>query len=772
MESANVLIVGSGGREHAIALALSKSPYNPKIFCYGTNKNPGIFSLVNDPQHFRISDNYNCDSIVDFAKANYITYVVIGPEKLLKMGLTDQLRKELIAVIGPSEALAKIETSKIFTRGLLTSCGLSKYNPEYCIFNPDDDISMPLEYIKSLGSSYVIKANGLHGGKGVKISPDQLPTLSDSIKYLFELNEREESYLIEQRLYGDEFSIISFCDGRSYKHMPPCMDFKLRDPKNTGPMTGGMGSITYANHLLPFLIPADLDDAHYVIETAINHLMERYDESYCGIVYGSFMKTREGDIKLIEFNARFGDSECINLLHILKTDLHFVFMNMLGTTLDRVKLDLENRATVFKYLVPPNYPEKQSNICTFKIKPGSKVSSHIYAGMELVGETYFSTGSRTMGVIADGSSLKDANTECEREIILFLDTYFYHRYDIGDEYSINSYKSSGVDVEKMDNAVLSIKKSVENTQTPAVLSKWGDYAGIFSLNQLLSQLNETPYLVSSVDGVGTKNIFTKEYLGYEGDTVCGRDIVNHCINDILVKGAKPLFFLDYYAGSTVDPESLKHYVKGISQSCMEYGVSILGGETAEMPTVYNEGHSDMVGMIVGYLTESMLIDGKRDIRDGDVIYGLSSSGPHTNGYSLVRKIIGNCKYRIANSDIKNLVQSHRCYYNEIQLLRDGGVKINGLVHITGGGYKGNVGRVLTDELGAVFKTWVFPEPFNTLQREGNISTEEMLDTFNCGYGMLVIVNEKELEKMVKILGEGAVLGRIVKRGISKAVRFY
>lgn len=760
MTDQNVLIVGSGGREHAIAKALYKSPYKPTLYAYSSCWNPGLLALVGR-ENMRVASTFDPDAILDFSKANHINYVVIGPEAVLASGLPDLLRANRIAVIGANKGLAQIETSKRYCRDLMFDCGLHDYSPRYYSYSPLEDIDYPLEAIKEFKDGYVIKADGLHSGKGVKVSGDHLRSINDAVKYIFEIIDKNEYYLVEERLYGQEFSIMSFCDGDSFSHMPPCQDFKRRNQGDTGPNTGSMGSITYANHMLPFLIPADIEKAEYIIEKVGRELMKKEGDVYCGILYGSFIKTYDGKIKVIEFNSRFGDPECINVLELLETDLHQIFIHMINRTLVDITISYKSLSSAFKYLIPYEYPLSKGPSREVRILKGANTASHIYAGINVALNRYYTTGSRVMGVIHLAKSVKEAATLVNDEIRTYLDPLLDYRVDIGFKgASSSSYLSSGVDVNKMDKAILSIKESVESTHGDEVISKWGDYAGLYSLASLNEDEN---ILVTSTDGVGTKSVFMRDQLGIRGEYECGIDIVNHCVNDILVKGARPLFFLNYYAADVVQPEGLLEYVKGISVACKEVGCALVGGETAEMPGVYARDKSDMVGAIVGVVSKRLLIDGQKSVQEGDVVYALPSDGPHTNGYSLIRKIVKSSNDRIEPDIMDLLLKNHRCYYNEIQTLRGVGVDIHGMVHITGGGYGGNIKRVIRDDLMVSLKRWSLPEPYDTLQIEGNIDTEEMYNTFNCGFGMLLFVNKTDIRKISETLKEGSVIGIVSKR---------
>jgi phosphoribosylformylglycinamidine cyclo-ligase len=274
-----------------------------------------------------------------------------------------------------------------------------------------------------------------------------------------------------------------------------------------------------------------------------------------------------------------------------------------------------------------------------------------------------------------------------------------------------------------------------------------------------------PVLVASVDGVGTK-LKLASVLGRH-DTV-GIDIVNHCVNDILTCGAAPLFFLDYIAVGRLNPEQVGEVAKGLASACREAGCALIGGETAEMPGLYSGGDYDLVGFIIGVVEKSGIIQGK-NIAAGDAIIGLPSSGLHTNGYSLVRKIFGETKAALNTSYPElgrtlgeALMEPHRSYYKQLKPLLP---LVRGLAHITGGGLIGNVPRVLPEGLAAKFdsQAWVVPPIFSLIQKKGNVDREEMYKVFNMGIGMTVICAKGDVASIIKALSEAKVIGEVIRQ---------
>jgi phosphoribosylformylglycinamidine cyclo-ligase len=324
-----------------------------------------------------------------------------------------------------------------------------------------------------------------------------------------------------------------------------------------------------------------------------------------------------------------------------------------------------------------------------------------------------------------------------------------------------AYALAGVDIHLADKVKKIIAQQARTTFRPEVLNS--EFFG--SMFQLKGY--REPVLVSSTDGVGTK-LRIASLLG-KNDTV-GMDIVNHCVNDILCCGAEPLFFLDYIAMGKLVPEQIEAIISGIVQACQEVGCSLIGGETAEMPGIYSQGNYDLVGFIVGVVEKKNIIDGSSIVPD-DVILGLPSSGLHTNGYSLVRKVFGidanpSCLKKFHPELGKNLgeelLQVHRCYYPQ---LKPALPLIKGIAHITGGGFIGNIPRILPEGVAAHLKkrSWDILPIFKVIQKEGAIKEAEMYQVFNMGIGITIVCSPQQVAKIVSILPQAKVIGEIIKR---------
>jgi phosphoribosylformylglycinamidine cyclo-ligase len=329
-----------------------------------------------------------------------------------------------------------------------------------------------------------------------------------------------------------------------------------------------------------------------------------------------------------------------------------------------------------------------------------------------------------------------------------------------------TYSQAGVDVDAAARLVDRFKELAKATHRPEVLAGVGPFGGLFRLKGY-----RDPVLVASADGVGTKLKIASVLGRY--DTV-GIDLVNHCVNDILTTGAEPLFFLDYLASSTLSDDAKAAIVKGVASACQAVGCALLGGETADMPDIYGRGDFDLVGFVVGAAERGQIIDGST-IRQGDVLLGLPSSGLHTNGYSLVRKVLGvglgggqeeeRARLQSSYPGLEGtlgqaLLAPHRCYYNELKPVLG---RLRGIAHVTGGGIPGNLPRILPEGLAARLRrqSWSVQPIFRLIQERGNVAEDEMYRTFNMGLGMVVACAPEDVETLRAHVAEAVVVGEVV-----------
>lgn len=361
-------------------------------------------------------------------KKNKVDFVVVGPEVPLAAGIVDLLKDDGIPCVGPGQAVARLETSKAFTRELLRKYDIPG-NPKYRVFRDAIGIA---SFLRELGE-YVIKPDGLTGGKGVKVSGDHLRQPADAEAYCDELfREGHDAVVIEERLDGEEFSLQSFCDGTTLIDMPVVQDHKRAWDNDVGPNTGGMGSYSCANHNLPFLTHAHLRHASAINELVARAVREETGEPYKGVLYGGFMLTREG-VRLIEYNARFGDPEALNVLSILRTDFGRICEAIIQETLSEIEPDFYPLATVCKYVVPNGYPSApvKGERLDLTHVPDESESLQIYpaAVEQRDGEVYL-TGSRAIAFVGIHTDLSHAARIAEEAAAAVVGPV-YHRTDIG-----------------------------------------------------------------------------------------------------------------------------------------------------------------------------------------------------------------------------------------------------------------------------------------------------------------------------------------------------
>ncbi len=428
-----VLIIGSGAREHAIAEALRRSPQSPDLLCFSNAHNPGIERLT---RRYRIGSLTDPAAITAFATEQNATLAVIGPEAPLAAGVADALWAANIPTVGPTKSLARIESSKSFARDLLTRHNIPG-NPIYERIDPAASHGLPeaaLEQaeatLRRLGDGHVIKDDGLAGGKGVKVSGDHLHSLDDSLAFCRELLALGHPFVIEEKFEGEEFSLLSFTDGTTLRHMPPVQDHKRAFDGDRGPNTGGMGSYTAADGLLPFLTREDIAEAQAINERTVAALKAETGEPYRGVLYGGFMATRHG-VRLIEYNARFGDPEALNLLTLLETDLLSILEAITDGTLQSLHTAFAPEASVCKYIVPEGYPDNPRKGDPVNLPeillPGISI---FLSAVDVRAGELIATGSRTVAVVARAPTLAEAEAACER-FASIIPGPFFHRKDIG-----------------------------------------------------------------------------------------------------------------------------------------------------------------------------------------------------------------------------------------------------------------------------------------------------------------------------------------------------
>jgi phosphoribosylamine---glycine ligase len=412
-----VLVVGGGGREHAIACALSRNS-ETELYSVMAQPNPGIIRLA---RNVLVCKETDVARVVSFAVESGAENAFIGPEAPLEAGIVDQLEAAGIRCVGPTRAAARIETDKAFCREMMVHHHIDGC-PKYRVFHNTGEA---IDFVNEHDGDLAIKPIGLTGGKGVRIMGEQVDR-EGAVKYVKQLNG---DVVLEERLIGEEFTLQAFVDGVHLIPMPLVQDHKRAFENDTGPNTGGMGSYTMPDHRLPFVTDTDYKKAIAIMASVVA-AMARTGNSYKGILYGQFMNTADGP-KVIEFNARFGDPEAMNVLTILSSDLCEIVTGITDGTLSKSRVTFEHAATVCKYLVPDGYPDKPHRGDPIQLgKPGNAVL--YYANVNEKENQLFTLTSRTLAFVGKGESLAAAEQIAEQAASAVTGKV-RHRQDIGTE---------------------------------------------------------------------------------------------------------------------------------------------------------------------------------------------------------------------------------------------------------------------------------------------------------------------------------------------------
>lgn len=417
-----ILLVGSGAREHVIAETLRKNK-DAVAYSYLKSKNPGIISLS---KIFEIGSYGDFGKIRNFAKKINPDFAFIGPEEPLNNGIVDLLNGLGINAVGPAKNLAKLESSKSFTRILMKKYRIEG-SPKFGIFNKHN-IGNAKSFIEKLGLC-VIKPDGLTGGKGVKVQNDHFKTKKEAFEYCKEVLQGHSAVVVEEKLEGEEFSLQCLTDGKTVLGLPLVQDHKRAFVGDKGPNTGGMGSYSCENHLLPFVAKKDAEEGLKITQKVANALYKESGEYYKGIMYAGLIATKNG-VKLIEYNARFGDPEAMNVLPLMETDFVEVCNAIINQNLNKIKIKFQSKATVCKYLVPEGYPDnpaKNKKITVGKIPNDAKL---YYSSVEQKGDGICTTGSRAVACLGIAGNLEEAEKIAE-EAAKSVKGKLFHREDIG-----------------------------------------------------------------------------------------------------------------------------------------------------------------------------------------------------------------------------------------------------------------------------------------------------------------------------------------------------
>jgi phosphoribosylamine--glycine ligase/phosphoribosylaminoimidazole synthetase len=747
----NILIIGSGGREHAIAWKVAQSPRLSKLYIAPGNAGTGTCG-----ENVLLDVNNHAD-VIRFCKEKQIDLVLIGPEIPLADGLVDSLSVGGIRCFGPKQAAAQIEASKVFAKNFM-----ARHNIPTARYITFSKVAEAIGYLDMVNYPIVIKASGLAAGKGVVLPEtlDEAKSTLESILVDGAFGEAGNEVIIEERLGGQEVSLMAFTDGKTVIPMLPAQDHKRLLDGDHGPNTGGMGAYAPAP-----IFTADLmnEAVESILKPAINGLRIE-GTPFVGVLYAGLMLTQNG-IRALEFNCRFGDPETQVVLPLLETDLLDIAEACVNCMLKDVKIHWKDGAAVCVVLASKGYPEKAESGKFVKLEHLSTNTICFHAGTKMDNGRVVTAGGRVFGLTAWSDGIESAVKQVYANVDRVLFEGMQYRKDIAHRALKGiTYADTGVSIDAGNLTVDLMKDAVKSTYTSFVLAGIGSFGGLYDAAVL--KTFDKPVLVASTDGVGTKVKLAGQAGRYRS---IGHDIVNHCINDILVQGARPLFFMDYFATSKLTPNLTAEVVAGIADACKEAGMALLGGETAEMPDVYQPNEFDIAGTIVGVVERDNILP-RKNLKAGDALIGLVSSGPHTNGYSLIRKIFADTPLdtvfpELGVSLADALLAPHKSYLNLLSTILAQSSLVKALAHLTGGGFIENIPRILPDDLDIVIHldAWTPPPLWKLIQQKGNIATNEMYRVFNMGIGMIIIVDNAKAIEVQKLISEPTfIIGELVK----------
>ncbi|XP_021040510.1 trifunctional purine biosynthetic protein adenosine-3 [Mus caroli] len=749
--AARVLVIGSGGREHTLAWKLAQSPHVKQVLVAPGNAGTACAGKISNTA-VSVNDH---SALAQFCKDEKIELVVVGPEAPLAAGIVGDLTSAGVRCFGPTAQAAQLESSKKFAKEFMDRHEIP--TAQWKAFtNPEDACS----FITSANfPALVVKASGLAAGKGVIVAKSQ----AEACRAVQEIMQEKsfgaagETVVVEEFLEGEEVSCLCFTDGKTVAEMPPAQDHKRLLDGDEGPNTGGMGAYCPAPQVSKDLL---VKIKNTILQRAVDG-MQQEGMPYTGILYAGIMLTKDGP-KVLEFNCRFGDPECQVILPLLKSDLYEVMQSTLdGQLSTSLPVWLENHSAVTVVMASKGYPGAYTKGMEITGFPEAQALGLqvFHAGTALKDGKVVTSGGRVLTVTAVQENLMSALAEARKGLAALKFEGAIYRKDIGFRAVAFlqrprglTYKDSGVDIAAGNMLVKKIQPLAKATSRPGCSVDLGGFAGLFDLK---AAGFKDPLLASGTDGVGTKLKIAQ--LCSKHDSI-GQDLVAMCVNDILAQGAEPLFFLDYFSCGKLDLSTTEAVIAGIAAACRQAGCALLGGETAEMPDMYPPGEYDLAGFAVGAMERHQKLPQLERITEGDAVVGVASSGLHSNGFSLVRKIVERSSLQYSSpapggcgdQTLGDLLLTPTRIYSHslLPIIRSGRVKA--FAHITGGGLLENIPRVLPQKFGVDLdaSTWRVPKVFSWLQQEGQLSEEEMARTFNCGVGAALVVSKDQAEQVL------------------------
>ncbi|KAH9495091.1 hypothetical protein Btru_018135 [Bulinus truncatus] len=755
-----ILLIGNGGREHALAWKLSQSKNVGHIFVA-----PGNAGTANGDKTSNIGLNLkDFNSILQWCKSNGITFVMVGPEDPLAAGIVDFLSNSGVPTFGPNASAARIEADKAFAKHFMVRHGIPTAK-----FQSFTDCGEACKYINEADfPALVVKASGLAAGKGVAVAAN-VQEACDAVKEMMtdkKFGAAGDVVVIEELLEGPEVSVLAFTDGQSVHLMPPAQDHKRLLDNDQGPNTGGMGAFCP----YPELSQSALDKIQRdVLEKTVQGMAQEGNK-YVGVLYAGLMITKDGP-KVLEFNCRFGDPETQSILSLMTSDLLPTLQACVDGDLSKAVPTFDTSKTALGVVVvsggyPENYKKGIPISGISEVERGGLKVFHAGTNLNENGQVVTS-GGRVLAVVATETSLVEANKKATAAAAkIHFDGAFFRR-DIGHKCFQSSplvpkeceeslqYKDSGVDIEAGDYLVNAIKPLAKMTRRSGCNADLGGFGGIFDLTDA-KLVNSV--LASRTWGVGPKLRFA-EHLGHHYSI--GFDLVAQSVNQLITVRAEPLFFLDYYATGKLSVPHAEEVIHGVADACLESGCALIGGETAEMPGMYRGQDYDIAGIAVGAISEGQQKQVVPKLTAGDVVVGLTSSGLQYQDFEILQHILHHNSLNVhkikgVNGGMtlgEEILVPTKIYVKPVLHLVQSG-KIKHFCYVTEGLTK-NLSNFLPHEVCVKIDAhkWSVKPVFGWMSALTGLSPNQMAFYSSCGLAAVIVIGQSDVTNLHEALVE-------------------
>ncbi|KAJ7320540.1 hypothetical protein JRQ81_020051 [Phrynocephalus forsythii] len=746
-----VLVIGSGGREHALAWKLAQSPHVKQVLVA-----PGNAGTANDG---KISNSAvlisNHALLAQFCKDHNIGFVVAGPETLLAAGIVDDLIAAGIRCFGPTAKVAHLGTDRHFTNVFLDEHGIPTAR-----WKAFSDLQEACTFIKNTDfPALVIKPSGFSAKKGVIFTSNREEACKVTQEILQDniVGHKGKTVIIEEFLKGEEISCLCFVDGVTFSLMPLVHVQKPLLDGDQGPSTTGMGAYSPVPQI-PEVLLAKIKDMllQHVLDS-----MKQKGMSYAGVLQMDFMLTKDG-VKVLNIDCHFGDPQCQVVLQLLKHDFYEVIQRALEGRLCESPLAWsENCTAVSIVMASEGYPEscnKGQEITGLGqiMELGLQV---FHGATTLKGDKVLVNGGRVLTITAVRQDLHSALEDAYKGIAAIYFVGAFYRKDIGYP-ALKFLRPSGYK-EMTGNvfqplAATAVSQCIFDFFFLSFAGSRGHQEDIPAFFDLRASDYLDPILVSQTKGIGAKAKIAQLYNKHD---MIGQDLVALCVNDILLHGAEPLFFVYHFSCGKLDDGIAHTITDGISKACEHAGCAVLGTKINEMSDTYTPGDYNLVGFVVGAVERKMRLPQPERIVDGDLLIGIGSSGLHSQGFSFVRKMLLTSSFHYLSlvpggcntQTIGELLLTPSKIYSKalLPVLRSGNVKA--CIPIAEKGFTGSFSQILPEQLSVVLdaRRWKIPSIFSWLQQEGNFSEGEMIQMFNCGIGAVLVVQKEVAGQVLK-----------------------